>query len=227
MKAVMLSIKSKHCELIASGQKTMEVRKTRPKIETPFKCYIYCTLPKERFSIGQGNYACSDNLYLCDNKVKFGEGFEDIGNETTSLNGKVIGEFVCDEIYQYTTCDAKDGVDISDGEMTRMSCLTKDEIMNYELSPGYFGVFGWHISDLVIYDKPKELSEFMVIDKDVLKECPYRIRAYNNPDRTNGALLKGTYVCNNSFEPDFCRGQCGIATKPLTRPPQSWCYVEV
>ena len=224
--AVLISIKPKYCELIAAGKKTIEVRKTRPKIETPFKCYIYCTLPKERFSIGQGNYACSDNLYLCDNKVKFGEGFEDIGNETTSLNGKVIGEFVCDEIYQYTTCDAKDGVDISDGEMTRMSCLTKDEIMNYELSPGYFGVFGWHISDLVIYDKPKELSEFMVIDKDVLKECPYRIRAYNNPDCTNGALLKGTYVCNNSFEPDFCRGQCGIATKLLTRPPQSWCYVE-
>ena len=225
MKSVLISIKPKYCELIAAGKKTIEVRKTRPKIETPFKCYIYCTLPKERFSIGQGNYACSDNLYLCDNKVKFGEGFEDIGNETTSLNGKVIGEFVCDEIYQYTTCDAKDGVDISDGEMTRMSCLTKDEIMNYELSPGYFGVFGWHISDLVIYDKPKELSEFMVIDKDVLKECPYRIRAYNNPDCTNGALLKGTYVCNNSFEPDFCRGQCGIATKLLTRPPQSWCYV--
>lgn len=225
MKSVLISTKPKYCELIAAGKKTIEVRKTRPKIETPFKCYIYCTLPKERFSIGQGNYACSDNLYLCDNKVKFGEGFEDIGNETTSLNGKVIGEFVCDEIYQYTTCDAKDGVDISDGEMTRMSCLTKDEIMNYELSPGYFGVFGWHISDLVIYDKPKELSEFMVIDKDMLKECPYRIRAYNNPDCTNGALLKGTYVCNNSFEPDFCRGQCGIATKPLTRSPQSWCYV--
>lgn len=67
----------------------------------------------------------------------------------------------------------------------------------------------------------------MVIDKDMLKECPYRIRAYNNPDCTNGALLKGTYVCNNSFEPDFCRGQCGIATKLLTRPPQSWCYVEL
>lgn len=33
--------------------------------------------------------------------------------------------------------------------------------------------------------------------------------------------------CNNCFEPDFCRGQCGFATNPLTRPPQSWYYVEV
>lgn len=42
-KAVMLSIRPKWCEKIASGEKTIEVRKTRPKMETPFKCYIYCT----------------------------------------------------------------------------------------------------------------------------------------------------------------------------------------
>ena len=45
-KAVMLSIQPRWCELIAAGEKTMEVRKTRPKLETPFKCYIYQTLPK-------------------------------------------------------------------------------------------------------------------------------------------------------------------------------------
>ena len=45
-KAVMLSIRPKWCEKIASGEKTIEVRKTKPKLETPFKCYIYCTLPK-------------------------------------------------------------------------------------------------------------------------------------------------------------------------------------
>lgn len=42
-KAVMLSIRPKWCEKIASGEKTIEVRKTRPKLDTPFKCYIYCT----------------------------------------------------------------------------------------------------------------------------------------------------------------------------------------
>lgn len=45
-KAVMLSIRPKWCEKIVSGEKTIEVRKTRPKLDTPFKCYIYCTLPK-------------------------------------------------------------------------------------------------------------------------------------------------------------------------------------
>ena len=43
MKSVLISIQPKWCELIANGKKTVEVRKTRPKLETPFKCYIYCT----------------------------------------------------------------------------------------------------------------------------------------------------------------------------------------
>lgn len=50
--AVLLSVRPKWCELIASGKKTVEVRKTRPKIETPFKCYIYCTKPKELSEFG-------------------------------------------------------------------------------------------------------------------------------------------------------------------------------
>ena len=45
-KAVMLSIQPRWCELIAAGEKTMEVRKTRPKLETPFKVYVYCSKPR-------------------------------------------------------------------------------------------------------------------------------------------------------------------------------------
>lgn len=44
MKSVLIAIQPKWCELIASGKKTIEVRKTAPKLQTPFKCYIYCTL---------------------------------------------------------------------------------------------------------------------------------------------------------------------------------------
>ena len=43
MKAVLISLRPKWCEKIASGEKKIEVRKTRPKLQTPFKCYIYCT----------------------------------------------------------------------------------------------------------------------------------------------------------------------------------------
>lgn len=45
--AVLISINPKWCELIASGRKTIEVRKTKPKLLPPFKCYIYCTQTEE------------------------------------------------------------------------------------------------------------------------------------------------------------------------------------
>ena len=48
MKSVMLSIQPKYCALISSGAKTVEIRKTKPKSKTPFKCYIYCTKPKTK-----------------------------------------------------------------------------------------------------------------------------------------------------------------------------------
>lgn len=67
-KAVMLSIQPRWCELIAAGEKTLEVRKTRPKIETPFKCYIYCTKGEPSLTYGRMN------------------------------GGKVVGEFICDKI---------------------------------------------------------------------------------------------------------------------------------
>ena len=111
MKSVLISIQPRWCELIASGKKTVEVRKTRPKLETPFKCYIYCTKPKEYFSIGGGIYSASDELYRTpEGEIKFGDSFElmayEIGqyDENNFLNGKVIGEFVCDEIDRIAHC---------------------------------------------------------------------------------------------------------------------------
>ena len=60
MIAVLISIRPKWCEKIISGEKTIEVRKTRPKMDTPFKCYIYCTKAEERLAFilkdGDENY---------------------------------------------------------------------------------------------------------------------------------------------------------------------------
>ncbi|MBP5781471.1 MAG: hypothetical protein J6X34_09600 [Clostridia bacterium] len=53
MKAVMISIRPNWCEMIASGKKIVEVRKTKPKLDPPFKCYIYCT--KKHFDDGNGD----------------------------------------------------------------------------------------------------------------------------------------------------------------------------
>ena len=129
MKAVMLSIQPKWCELIASGKKTVEVRRTKPKIDVPFKCYIYMT-------------KAYDTLFGYGKPKKLNVG-----------GGYVIGEFVCDRITEYEC--SSDGF----GELatTCGTCLTYDEILNYCNGND---LYGWHISDLVIYDKPKELSEF-------------------------------------------------------------------
>ncbi len=129
MKSILQSIKSQYCELIASGKKTIEVRKTRPKCELPVKVYIYCT---------KGGKP----IYL-----------NDAENEAL-LNGKVIGEYVCDEIEPKYCAN---GI-ATYYENEQGTCLSDAELQMYAdgVKPLYF----WHISDLVIYDKPKELSEF-------------------------------------------------------------------
>jgi len=130
MNSVLISIKPKYCELIANGKKTIEVRKTRPKIETPFKCYIYMT---------------KSNL-VGDRKA-----YKD------RLAGKVIGEFVCDCIIPISITYSDPNNRIAQKEFP-YTCLTDKEIMDY-LGNGKRG-YGLHISDLIIYDKPKRLREF-------------------------------------------------------------------
>ena len=174
MKSVLISIQPKWCELIASGKKTVEVRKTKPKLETPFNCYIYCTKDKN-------HCFCTDD----------GEQYTHIGN------GKVIGEFVCDKIYDITphfdTPTFPNQYICGWDYGKEFDCLSFEELTSYlNGKKGY----GWHISDLVIYDEPRELMGFWTIK------------------------------CTNK------KGGCGECEtkpdciKPITRPPQSWCYVE-
>ena len=180
-KAVMLSIRPKWVEKIASGEKTIEVRKTRPKLDTPFKCYIYCTLQgcNEFFRVDLGR-----------DVAKWNRG------KWADRKGKVIGEFTCDRIYELAPLNhAPDDVE-------KQSCLTREEIVNYLKGTGY----SWHISDLLIYDlliydQPRELTEFR-------RPCP------------NDLYCEACAMYSNSG------GICNNGALSLRRPPQSWCYVE-
>lgn len=223
MKAVLISIQPKWCELIASGKKTLEVRKTRPKLETPFKVYIYCTLPPktELFTHGCIREYANELIHLQSGEIVYGYGMQlclDPKNRPYTKDNflcrKVIGEFICDSVNQYSTADHVDGVDISTEDVTRMSCLTKQELEAYEFSaePKEFslymiGLYCWHISDLKIYDKPKELSDFR-------KPFPFH-KDCSSCDRG------GT-----SFHPETCYGCGHFDGIDISRPPQSWCYVE-
>ena len=179
-KSVLLSIKPKYCELIASGKKTIEVRKTKSKLDTPFKVYIY-----ETKALYKPN-GC---------------------NHLFKGEGKVIGEFVCDKIDEIRVVDTElmryvTVNDKADMFISEETCLSVDELYDY-LWPqkGY----GFHISDLVIYDKPKELSDFR-------KSCIYGEESDVS-----------CFSCDKSgYRPDMhidCFNE-------VTRPPQSWCYVE-
>ena len=211
MKAVLISIKPKWCELIASGKKTVEVRKTRPKLETPFKCYIYCTKgPKMQFWAGPRYAYADDHSHNT---------FDRCGN------GKVIGEFVCTRIdrigkrgmdnnfdYCYLSLDmfGNDDIEIEITDIKK-SCIPKPQLNAYGMRSNV--LFAWHISNLEIYPEPKELSEFSAICK------------YKNDDDTCQAEKVACPYQQYDFNQDGSINlvECG---KEITRPPQSWCYVE-
>ena len=168
MKAVLISIQPKWCELIASELnpktglkvKRIELRKNKPGIFFPFKCYIYQTKKVWTY---------------------------DIYSRIANSQQKVIGEFICDCILAH--CES---VNLS--LASNLSCVSKEEIIKYSKGKE---VFGWNISDLVIYDKPKELSEF------------YKV-GYKD-------MLDMDFLTENSEEAKYWK---------IERPPQSWCFVE-
>lgn len=190
MKSVLISIQPKWCELIASGKKTVEVRKTKPKIDVPFKCYIYCTK-------GEHLWKTKDRVFL---DGAYNRVIDDLPDYL--LDGKVIGEFVCKRIVFLDAYYDKNGNrHLCNTAFIGKPCITDDELFDY-LYGKYgrkHGGWAWHISNLVIYDKPKELSEFLIDCKCCSKKL------VGDPNCWQG--------CVNGY-------------RRLTRPPQSWCYVE-
>lgn len=203
MKSILISVRPQWCEKIASGKKTIEVRKTAPK-EVPFKAYIYCTSQKFDGEI----------LLTADKKVKRRyKRCRDNGD--IPLAGKVIGEFVCDKVYsiknqgsRFVIADEEQAIT---NEIARQSCLDYDDMVGYL---GNKDGYGWHISDLKIYDKPKELSDFTSP-----RVC---INYIDLP--AYGHI--GCNMCKYSYTIN-CMIKCRInGREPLTRPPQSYMRVE-
>ena len=152
-KAVMISIRPKWCNLIASGKKTIEIRKTKPNLETPFRCYIYCTNTKPFLVWGdvfRGNWE-TEFTEIRGYSRKAAEKIWDV------FNGNVIGEFVCDAVIPMSIKYSDPNSKLALKEFP-YTCLTDKQIIDY-LGNGVGG-YGWHISDLKIYDQPKELREF-------------------------------------------------------------------
>lgn len=160
MKSVLLSIQPRWCGLIAAGKKTLEIRKSRPNLKTPFRCYIYCTKGKPFLNNKNGQvYISKDDVF-----GNLGYGLYH------RLNGRIIGEFVCSDIDRLGCVGSLDGakkvtwIGIYDRMNScwrnfdpSLSCLNDEQVKRY-LS-GNDG-FAWNISNLKIYDAPKCLGEF-------------------------------------------------------------------
>lgn len=190
-KAVLISIRPKWVEKIVNGEKTIEVRKTKPKLQTPFKCYIYCS-------------AGGDKLWIMDavwrerwmgGPISFLVNAKKCGGMNIG-NGKVIGEFTCDRIDRLAPADEPYGIyDIGD-DYVLQTCLENGALWDYGHGTP---LYGWHISDLLIYDHPRELTEFR--------------RA---TDPCDSCQAEYTWECKD----------CKKLGGDIKRPPQSWCYVE-
>ena len=197
MKAVLMSIRPNRLKFIWAGIKTVEVRKTRPTLETPFKAYIYCT--------GHEGWIIKSPK-----------------DGVQKMDSRVIGEFTCEKIDVLTHVGAMGGnepaklyIETPDlqyeyaDELLRAACLTEAEIEKYlRGGDGY----GWHISSLKIYDKPRDLDEFSRFGFFGMGKSTY---------------ICGNWCCENFEPPENCMmpPTCKIDGCSICRPPQSWCYV--
>ena len=171
MKAVLISIKPRYVKDILKGIKTLEIRKSIPKCDLPIDVYIYCTKNQ-----GKKNY-----LSIVKTDLSNGDKYE------WKLNGKVVAKFTLKKVEDFYNLD---NIGLA------MACLSKEEINTY--LKGKIG-YAWHIADLEIFNKPKELSEFF---KPTCNGCPF----------------ENTQTCHNDIDGKLCR---------ITKAPQSWCYVSI
>lgn len=207
-KSVLISIAPKWCELIATGKKAVEVRKSRPKIDTPFRCYIYCT--KNGLSIyGNEKSYVTDYANLLSKAAK--EGFEATSG-FSKWNGKIIGEFVCNEItcFEVPYLAYQNEIDSS---ILSKSCMTYDQLHKYAHS---HSLYGWHISDFEFYDEPKELKEFLKpCICPQMPYCPTCPVGYEYISETEAEFFREAGECDTEW----------VCQNYLKKAPQSWCYV--
>lgn len=191
MKNIITSVSPYLCGKIASGDCKILLKKSTPK-EVPFRAYIYCTKTKNKWS-------------LCD----YEGAYQNSKGEIVYAQQHVIGEFICDRVYNidYLPKEYEGNPSQFSEFICNNSCLSFEQIMEYKKGKT---LYGWHISDLKIYDKPKKLNEFKTPpcekSEKACGNCKWLIKI-NTPD---------VYECE-------CYVEDG---RQITSPPRSWMYVE-
>lgn len=190
MKSILISIKPKYVADILNHKKTIEVRKSMPKCDLPIDVYIYCTKDNKH------------KLEYCD----YNGSCWSANDGGDYYNGKVVAKFTLNKVEEIDKICGN--YVIKENEKSSIhyecwlhkSCLLTSEISNY--LKGKIG-YAWHIDNLVIFDKPKELREF---------RPSYRGKCQ-------------TSKCKYCNEYGLCDVEC--KDERLTKAPQNMCYVEV
>lgn len=168
-KAVLISIRPELVEKIARGEKTVEVRKAQPKLEAPFKCYIYCT--NARPFLVWGDVFRGDWLTEFTRLSGYGRAVAD--RIWDVFNGHVAGEFTCNRVDAIAPTTEPYGIYDVDDDFVAKTRLVDGALWDYGKGAT---LYGWHISKLEIYDTPKPLSEFKGLRKTKFGYAPVEIK---------------------------------------------------
>ena len=224
-KAIMISIQPQWVEKILNGTKTIEIRKTMPKIELPCKVYIYCTKGKQKLievlRKGEIKWFGKDENDKYEENVFITKPHYDYGDKKYEMLGKVVGFFTLNKIDTIEICDPyvfRNNEQEDWWYFKENACLDCEEMMSYigygsdhdgwgsEYAKGY----AWHIDNLKIYDTPKELNEFSHYIPN--NECPTKQCGTNCED------------CQNYNEEHETCLALYDAHRKIKRPPQSWFF---
>lgn len=144
---VIASVKGRWCLKIFGLLKLFELRKTIPNLPTPFKVLVYCskvTAPNKD--------TCFLDLFWGAHPKLVGVALKD----TIQVNGKIIGEFVCDGIEKAVGITRLNYA-IPHSDILKAACVPDEEAIKYAAGST---VWAWHIKDAQLYDRPKNLSDF-------------------------------------------------------------------
>jgi len=210
-KAILISIRPEWVEKILNEEKTIEIRKTEPKCELPIDVYIYCT---HGYSL---THLTNDATRFCVHQFKDDDKkMKCVGTSELDgpLNGKVVAKFTLKEVEKFDFISEikhegnapKYNEEIrKHNRICKEACISPFEVVRYldtkclgSNNPlGMIG-YAWHISDLEVFDEPKELSEFFSLPKTYHHDYESMVDYYRNKEE-----------------------------RRLKRAPQSWSYVEV
>lgn len=180
---ILASLKPYYYYLIGERKKTIEVRKSALK-----------NLPQDIV------------FYMSKDEKSFAKIPKEFQEKYRKHFGKIGMRVVCDEVEEFHEWELSPQGKFVDFERERLenfltaACLSEEEVVRYRENLPYFKpLYGWHISDLKIYDKPKFIMQFY-------KPCPIKIK--NCPV----CELYSTYT--------------GCCMNNIDRPPQSYMFVE-